>query len=235
MLKWNLTTKDSVNSTNDYLKELGKSGAPEGTAILAQWQIAGHGRLGRYWVSPHGLGLYLSWLVRPPKDFISYELMGVLTGVPVAQLLRARFGLDVCLKWSNDIMVGGRKLGGILGETIVNGSKRFLVLGLGLNLRHREWDFPSDLRDTATSLAIEGVNDCCTEELAQAMLDAFTPFYADCINGKWQPWRDLYKDVSCTLGTRQQRGSEEGIAVGLGDHGELLVQRLDGKIVSWEL
>jgi BirA family biotin operon repressor/biotin-[acetyl-CoA-carboxylase] ligase len=174
-------------------------------------------------------------LLRPPRDFAGYELLGVLAGVPVAQVLREQFNLAVQLKWSNDIMVGGRKLGGILGETVIHESERFLVLGLGLNLRQREWDFPSDLRDKATSLAIEGVNECCTEELAQAVLDAFTPLYADSVAGEWQKWRDAYKALSCTIGARQQRGAEEGVAVGLGDRGELLVQRVDGRIVAWEL
>jgi BirA family transcriptional regulator, biotin operon repressor / biotin---[acetyl-CoA-carboxylase] ligase len=235
VISWNLTIKDTLNSTNDYLKELGKKGAPEGTAVMAHWQIAGRGRLGRVWISSHGLGLYLSWLIRPPRDFDNYELLGVLSGVPVAQVLREQVNLDVRLKWSNDLMVGERKLGGILGETVIYAQERFMVLGLGINLRQQKYDFPLDLQDKVTSLAMEGANDCQQEELAAVVLNAFTPLYSDMIAGRLQKWLDAYRVLSCTIGTRQQCDAGEGMAVGLGARGELLVRHIDGKIVAWEL
>lgn len=235
MISWNLTIKDTLNSTNDCLKELGKKGASEGTAILAHGQSAGRGRLAHTWHSPQGMGLYLSWLIRPPCDFASYELLGVLSGVPAAQVLREKFRLDVRLKWGNDLMVGERKLGGILGESVVNSSGRFMVLGLGINLRQQESDFPGELRDKSTSLAMEGVGACLTEELVKAILDAFAPLYVDMVAGRRQKWLDAYHTLSCTLDTWQQRDANEGMAVGLGTRGELLVRREDGRIVIWEL
>jgi BirA family transcriptional regulator, biotin operon repressor / biotin---[acetyl-CoA-carboxylase] ligase len=235
VISWNLTVKATLNSTNDCLKELGKMGAPEGTAIVAQEQSAGRGRLGRNWHSPRGMGLYLSWLIRPPHEFAGYELLGVLSGVPVAQVLWEQFNLDVRLKWSNDLMVGERKLGGILGETVTSNSERFMVLGLGINLRQQESDFPQALQGKATSLIMEGVSDCHTEELAKAILNAFTPLYLDMIASRVQKWLDAYQALSCTLGTRQRRGAEEGLAVGLGSRGELMVRRADGRIITWEL
>ncbi len=210
-------------------------GAPEGTAVLASGQTAGRGRLGRTWDSPHGMGLYLSWLIRPPRDFTDYELLGVLSGVPVAQVLRDKFNLDVRLKWCNDLIAGERKLGGILGETVANESGRFMVLGLGINLRQQPSDFPDELHGNATSLVMEGIVEVQMEELARAILDAFSPFYIDMVAGCKQKWLDAYQTLSCTLGTWQRRGTEEGMAVGLGTRGELQVRRADGRIITWEL
>ncbi len=210
-------------------------GAPEGFAVLALGQTAGRGRLGRAWDSPRGMGLYLSWLIRPPREFAGYELLGVLSDVPIAQVLRDKFSLDVRLKWSNDLMVGERKLGGILGETVVSSAGRFMVLGLGINLRQQQSDFPDELRGKATSLAMEGVGEVQTEELASALLDAFSPLYVDMVAGCREKWLEAYQALSCTLGTWQRRGTEAGTAVGLDGRGELLVRRADGRIVAWEL
>jgi BirA family biotin operon repressor/biotin-[acetyl-CoA-carboxylase] ligase len=142
-----------VGSTNDVARGLAVGGAPAGTLALAEEQVAGRGRVGRGWSSPPGLGLWFSAVARPSSDPGPLPLR---VGLAVAEALDAFSGGAVIqLKWPNDLLIGGRKLGGILCEGCWEaGGAGFVVVGVGLNLLHMEVDFPVELREGATSLAI---------------------------------------------------------------------------------
>ncbi len=142
---------ESVGSTNEWLKAEARAGAPEWTAIYAGRQSAGRGRQGRAWVSPPG-NLFLSVLTRPRLAPEALLALPLATGVAVAEALD-EFGLAVSLKWPNDLMADGRKLGGILVEGLSGTSgPDALVVGVGLNLDLDPADLPEDLRETLTSV-----------------------------------------------------------------------------------
>lgn len=125
----------TVDSTNDALRDLADDGAPEGTIVVARTQKAGRGRGGRAWASPEGAGLYLSLLFRPASEVVP-SLVTIVAGVDVALALRSAYpGTVVEVKWPNDLVAGGRKLGGILAETSRReGEGRRLIVGVGVNV-----------------------------------------------------------------------------------------------------
>jgi len=140
-------------STNAYAKAQGEAGEPEGLVVLADAQTAGVGRMGRTWYSPPG-GLYLSVLLRPttltPEET---PLLSLMAGIAVAQVLRQAHGLQATLKWPNDVILGGRKVAGILAEqSLIADQVEYAILGIGINANTQLEDLPPDLRPTATTL-----------------------------------------------------------------------------------
>ncbi len=126
-------------------------GAPEGTVVIAEEQTLGKGRSQRLWHSPSGKGLYLSVLLHPLQPEIS--LLTLTVGLAVAEALWNVWRVRVCLKWPNDLLWEGKKLGGILSESSFIGNQlNHVVVGIGININHSEDDFPESIRETAISL-----------------------------------------------------------------------------------
>lgn len=145
---------DTIDSTNTYAKQLAAQGAPEGTVILAGRQTGGRGRLGRSFVSPAGMGIYMSVILRP--DCLPEELMHLTCAAGVAA--SHAIGADCRIKWTNDLVLGKRKLGGILTELSVDPISRkvdWVVVGIGINCCQRQEDFPEEIRDIACSLGLK--------------------------------------------------------------------------------
>jgi BirA family biotin operon repressor/biotin-[acetyl-CoA-carboxylase] ligase len=155
-------------STNDVAKSLAAEGAGDGTVVVADEQTGGRGTKGRGWHSAQGLGLYVSVILRPGRNDIA--LVPVLTGVAVAEAVRSAAGIAARLKWPNDIVWRGKKLGGILSESVFRGDRvGHVVVGIGLNLRHLRADFPADIRPTATSLRLASKKPVDAARLEQAL------------------------------------------------------------------
>ena len=169
-LEWH----EELVSTSDRLKELARAGAPDWTAIVAERQSGGRGREGRAWLSPAG-GLYLSVLLRPGLE--STSLIPLAAGVAVAEAV-LDFGVRSELKWPNDVLVGGRKLAGILAEASsgANGVE-WVVLGIGVNLTTEVAALPETLRASVTSLAAEGARDPRAADVAAATLARLAVWY----------------------------------------------------------
>ncbi|MFC2169025.1 biotin--[acetyl-CoA-carboxylase] ligase [Acidobacteriota bacterium] len=140
-------------STNDLAKELARKGAVEGTVIISQEQTKGRGTKGREWFSAPGKGLYLSIILRPPNANIS--LIPLVAGLAASDAVFKSECIRALLLWPNDLVWAGKKLGGILCETVFSGNRlNCIILGIGLNLNHSRQDFPGDIRPYATSLKI---------------------------------------------------------------------------------
>jgi len=138
-------------STNDRCRELADHSAPAFTVVISKEQTSGRGREGRPWSSPAGLGLWMSVLIRP-ESLESHGLLPILAGVAVCRAIRAlRPEAEPNLKWPNDVLLGGRKVCGILCEGVGGGG---VVVGIGVNVRQRPADFPVDLRDHAVSMEL---------------------------------------------------------------------------------
>ncbi len=144
----------AIGSTNDKAKELAAGGAEEGTLVIADAQTAGRGRLDRNWFSPPGLGLYMSFVLRPgvAPDRSAGSLMAVSLAAAEAVEELGIQGV-VGIKWPNDLVAEHRKVAGVLSEIGVSGGKvDWCVVGIGINVNHTLADFPVELRDKATSL-----------------------------------------------------------------------------------
>jgi len=146
---------ERAGSTNDVARALAESGAPAGTAVLAEEQVAGRGRGGKGWQSPPGVGVWLSMVLRP-RTLAAPGLLPILVGLTAAEALDPfAKPATVSIKWPNDLQLAGRKLAGILCEGSWDaGSPGFVVAGIGINVLHSLGDFPSELADAATSLRI---------------------------------------------------------------------------------
>jgi BirA family transcriptional regulator, biotin operon repressor / biotin---[acetyl-CoA-carboxylase] ligase len=141
-----------ITSTNDELLQRGEAGAPEGTVLFAESQTAGRGQFQRPWNSATGLGLWFSLLLRLEINDATIPLLSAFPAVALVETLRS-LGIGSTIKAPNDVLIDGRKVAGILVETRP-GKNPFAVIGIGLNVNHAPGDFPGELKDRVTSLAL---------------------------------------------------------------------------------
>jgi BirA family biotin operon repressor/biotin-[acetyl-CoA-carboxylase] ligase len=190
-----------TGSTNEDLKALAKQGAPQGTAILADRQTGGHGRLGRSFHSPEGTGIYLSFLLRP--NCAPAELMHLTcaTAVAMCDAVEDACGFRPGIKWTNDLVHNKRKLGGILTELGLNkkGMVDYAIIGIGINCCQQEGDFPSDIADIAGSLAMAAGKPIDRARVAAAMLEALYAMSCTLFSGSFVMFRQYRRDC-VTLG-----------------------------------
>jgi len=171
---------ETVASTNDEARALALAGAGHGTAVLAREQTLGRGTKGRAWHSPAGLGLYASFILRGPEGGAvpSVHLVPLAAGLAASDAILETAGLETRLKWPNDILCRGKKLGGILSEGVGAGAAGgFVVVGIGLNVGAGADDLPPDLRATATSLRLAGGRDTTVEALWAALCRTLERWY----------------------------------------------------------
>jgi len=224
----------SLDSTNIVCKELAEKGEPHGTLVLADTQTRGRGRLGRTWFSPSG-GLWFSLILRPNEMRVSPAHLTFLAGLALAQAC-SKNGVNVSLRWPNDLFIGNKKVGGILTESKGNGSNfDYFILGVGLNINLEESVFPTQLKDEATSLLIEK-----KELILRAPFLAYTLFLFEKLltsiypKQGFAPILKLWKKYATFLGTpvRVDTSTEsiEGEAVDVTLTGALAVQDIDGII-----
>lgn len=141
---------ESIDSTNLEAMRQAKAGAPEGLCIVAREQTQGRGRLDRTWQSPKDAGLYFSIVLRPEFELGRWPLLGLMSALAVSDALARTFDLQTDIKWPNDVCVNGRKLCGILAETVETGLGMAAIVGIGINLRQES--FPAELKSIATSV-----------------------------------------------------------------------------------
>ena len=142
-----------ITSTNDELLRRGEAGAPDGTLLFAEMQTSGRGQFQRSWSSAAGLGLWFSLLLRLHINDASIPSLSAFAAVALVNTLQELGISDYGIKAPNDVLIGGRKVAGILVETRP-GRNPFAVIGIGLNVNHTCEDFPEELKDRATSLAM---------------------------------------------------------------------------------
>lgn len=217
---------ERLSSTQDELHRLAAAGAPAGTVVVADEQLAGRGSRGRRWTSPVG-GLWLSFLCRPPQP-VGVEVLSLRVGLAAAEALARLDGLPpVALKWPNDLIVGDRKIGGILGEARWQGeSLAWVAVGLGLNVRN---PLPTEVRTPAARLA-EWRPELEPEAVLTALLERLAPL-ATSGTGLTPEELDAFGRRDWLAG-RALVAPVEGHATGIAADGSLLVQRPDGRTVS---
>lgn len=182
---------DEVSSTNDVAKHFALKSAPDGLAVIARNQTTGRGRRGRSWLSFPGQAVYLSVLLRPP-ELAAHEVswLGILGGVAAANALHELGVANLSIKWPNDVLVNGRKIGGVLVEPRLGEEKiAFAVVGIGLNVLQPHTAWPQEIRDIATSCRTEGVLVTCDDVICCA-LRWIDYWYDNFMKGKHQALLD---------------------------------------------
>lgn len=216
----------TVDSTQRVAFDLAADGAPDGTVVVADEQRGGRGRRGRVWHAAPGEGLLVSILLRPRLAPLAWPTLSLAAAVAVAEALDAAAGLAVRLKWPNDVMARGRKLAGILLESRPSPAP-VVVVGIGLNVAQR--DFPPELADRATSVAIETGRAADREALLGAVVASFGSWRRRAEREGFAPVRERWLALTDTVGRRVTADGITGEAVDLDGDGALLV-RADGRL-----
>ena len=213
-----------VDSTNTRIKQLAAQGAPDGTMYIAAAQSAGRGRKGRAFLSPPG-GLYLSMLLRPGCPAEEALSITPLAAVAVCRAVKGVFGLDCGIKWPNDVVLGGKKLCGILTEASTDKDGLFLVLGIGVNLNTEE--FPEELRQVAGSVFLLSGKKTEPELFARELIGQLDELYAG-----WKADKNVfleeYRALCINTGREVLAGGRPAKALGIAEDYSLLVEYPDG-------
>lgn len=223
-----------VDSTNTRAKAMAAAGAPHGTVLVADCQTAGRGRLGRSFLSPAGSGIYLSVILRPGCRPDRLMHLTCAVAVAMCDAVEKAVGLRPGIKWINDLVIGTRKVAGILTELSVDtaGSVGYAVVGIGINCAQRQTDFPPELREIATSLAQETDHPIDRPRLAAAMIEALWQMDRTLLTGRAAAMA-RYRTDCVTLGrevcVHRSDGVERGTALDVAEDGALLVRFSDGR------
>ncbi len=220
----------SVDSTNRLARTLAAQGAPHGTLVLADAQTAGRGRRGRSWISPAGKGIFMSVVLRPRVHPSQLARLSLRTALAVAMGLSDAVGLEMRIKWPNDIICGGKKVAGILLEMDADEERVYsVVAGIGINVHQRDF---GELSQTASSLDLLTGRELSRAALVRAVLtaieqvDAMTP----------EEEASAYRERSATIGQRVQViGADRtftGIAREVTPSGSLIVEEDGAKAVE---
>ena len=233
-----------TTSTNDIIEKLARDGVNEGVVVFAESQSRGRGRLGRKWVSPAGKGLWFSILLRPELRPQAATQLTIASAAALRRAIAAQTGLKPAIKWPNDILLGQRKVAGILTELKAELDRvSYIVLGIGVDVNLSATDFPPELAKIATSLQVELGQPIPRADLAVAILRALDEDYLRVKAGRFgqitEEWEahctTLGKEVVIRIGERQVRGraeslSEDGALLLRTEHGHL--ERIIGGDVS---
>jgi BirA family biotin operon repressor/biotin-[acetyl-CoA-carboxylase] ligase len=224
-----------TTSTNDVIEKLARDGVKEGVVVFAESQTRGRGRLGRKWLSPAKKGLWFSVLLRPGLRPQETTRLTVASATALRRAIAIHTGLNPEVKWPNDILLGGRKVAGILTELRAELDRiGYVILGIGVDANLSASDFPGDLRGQATSLRLALGKPVSRPELAVTILRELERDYARLAAGDFGKVADEWeahcatigKEVTIRTGERQIRGRAES----LGEDGALLLRTEHGHL-----
>lgn len=225
---------ESLPSTNEAAFRLAADGAEHGEIVVAEQQTAGKGRRGRTWVSPTGLNLYFSAILRPELPPQRAPELTLVAAVALAEALREA-DADARIKWPNDVQIGGRKVAGILTELSAEPERvHYVVLGVGVNLNAGAEHFPPEVAETATSLSQalgRRVNRALFTTALWGRLEEWLDLHHEV---GFDPVRQRWKELSSTLGqevrVRTDRSELRGVAEDIDVSGALMVRTAEGTL-----
>jgi len=228
---WDPVLLAETSSTNDVARKQARKGARGGFLVAASRQTKGRGRLGRSWESPPDRGLYVSILLRPDLPMTEAGKLTILSSVATVDAVETVAGLRPQIKWPNDLIIGKRKLAGLLIETEPKGKRlAFAVIGIGLNVRQDTGDFSPEVRRQATSLYLATGQLYRRADLLVALLQALERR----LSRPFDEAREAWTASSLTLGQRVTlttvRGRKHGQAMGLDESGALLLRGDSGEV-----
>jgi len=227
----------TVVSTNSVCWELAARCESEGTVVIADEQTGGRGRSGRSWHSPPGLGVWASILLAPGVPPGRVAPLSIVTAISAAEALGDSTGVRAGIKWPNDIVAGGRKLGGVLvesGETVGDPIET-AVVGIGIDVGQEPGDFPPELRETATSVRMLTGEPADRDGILAAFLTQFEDDYRTFVVEGFQSMRERWRGLSTTLGRdiriESAGTTREGRVVDISPEGALVIED-DGCLVE---
>jgi BirA family biotin operon repressor/biotin-[acetyl-CoA-carboxylase] ligase len=226
-----------IGSTNDEAFRLGVWGAPEGTAVIADSQTKGKGRLQRVWHSPPGSNIYTSIILRPDCKPDQAPQISIAAGVAVAEIVSEYCPGQVQLKWPNDVLLNDKKVCGILAQikTSANGID-FVVLGIGINVNIGYNQLPPDIRTIATSLAIEAGREIARQDVIISLYENLAKWYKQLLQRGFgaikEKWLNLAPMISQQVQVMFNDEVVSGKALGLGDDGSLIILTLNNETVK---
>ena len=219
-------TKETVSTNNDAKC----SNECNGTVFITDFQSGGKGRLGRQWVSPPGSGIAMSVLLKPDDNFTHIQCVTLCAGLAVCKAINSLCTLNSLIKWPNDIVIGNKKVCGILTEAVTdNGKIKSIIVGIGINVTNDS--FPDDISYKATSLLSETSVRYSRSELAKEIFIEFEKQYVNLLKGKLDEIIKEYENLCVNIGREAcivSKDSEiKGKAVGISENGELLISTGD--------
>jgi BirA family biotin operon repressor/biotin-[acetyl-CoA-carboxylase] ligase len=225
-----------TTSTNDLATRAAREGAPHGATWVAERQTQGRGRRGHAWLSPAGEGLLFSVLLRVACAPARIPPIALVAGLAVRDAVAAASGASIAIKWPNDVLVGSRKVAGVLVEAVTVGSRvEAIVIGIGINVHTRS--FPDEIAGVATSIALASTASSAPPDRASILASVLAALDRDVhivvgrglglLRGRLEQADSLRSQR-----VRSDRG-DEGIASGIDDDGRLLVRRDDGVLTRW--
>lgn len=226
---------DETDSTNTRAKEIGEKGdrSQHGTLIVADRQIAGKGRRGRAWESPAGSSVYMTLLLYPDILPTKASELTLVMALAVAEGIQKVTGLEVGIKWPNDIILSGKKTCGILTEMSAEiGYINYVIIGVGLNVN--QMTFPEEIQDVATSLKIESQKDVKRAELIVAVMESFEKYYeiflqTEDLSGVREQYDQMLLNRNQKVRVLEPGHEYEAMARGITPTGELIVRLPDGE------
>lgn len=229
---------DTVESTQLVAHELVRSGAPDGTVVIAEHQSAGRGRMMREWESSEGKGIWMTVIIRPNVAPHQAPQFTLVTAVAIVQAMKACFNnFTPEIKWPNDILVNGKKTTGILTEMVAEADRiQALLIGIGINVNQQPEDFPDELQNIATSIAIEEGEQIERVHFVANVLD-FLEHYSDhYVKNGFGMIKTLWEQSSGTIGKQVKattlREVVEGEAISITESGVLEIRQANGEVKS---
>ena len=225
---------EETDSTNNVIKRMAEEGAAHGTLAIAEIQTAGRGRRGRQWASPKGNGIWMSFLLRPEILPQNASMLTLVTALAVRQAIFKVCQLPVLIKWPNDIVIGGRRVCGMLTEMSAELEwVHYVVIGIGINVNMEE--FPEEIRETATSLRMECERKINRSSLIAAFGEAFEEYYKQFMKtGDLSLLMEEYNQYLVNCGKKVKiidpAGEYTGVSAGINAQGELLVTDEEGSL-----
>ena len=225
---------EEIDSTNTQAKRLAEEGAVSGTLVVSDCQTKGKGRRGRVWESPKGTALYMTLMIRPQIRPERASMLTLVIGLSVVQAIRNVLKVEVGIKWPNDVVLNKKKLVGILTEMNAQMDYiEYLVLGVGINANTKE--FPPEIQDKATSLQIELGYPVNRAELVAETMKCFENYYVifektQDLSGLMEAYQEVLVNYNQPVRVLEPGNEYSGIARGINELGELLVERENGVV-----
>ena len=225
----NIQLFPTLSSTNEYVKQLAKKEYPEGTVVIAETQTMGRGRKQREWSSPEG-GLWFSLLLRPQLPPQKARLVTMATSIAITKAIQSTMGLDVRIKWPNDILYNGRKICGILTELSAEIDQiNYMIVGIGINVNNQ---LPRALQQSATSLKQIQSQQVSLKELFIHLLSSLDTWY-DYVKQNnetliYDTWKSLTDTIGKTVEIKNEATILKGVVKGITETGGLILETRDG-------
>ena len=227
---------DSINSTNQQAKLNAENGCGQGTLVVTDMQTSGRGRRGKAWSSPPETNVYFTLILKPEYDPDCVSMVTLVMALAVAEGIRATCGIEVGIKWPNDIVADGKKLCGMLTEMSMERDYiHHVVVGVGINVRPQE--FAPEIAGTAVSL-----EQICGKKISRAKLianvmKAFEDYYdrfeqEHGLSGLLEQYNRLLVSRDREVCVLDPKGEYRGISRGVNARGELLVELADGRVTE---